>query len=359
MSHTHKIWFHQSFISISIALFMGFGLVSGEFEWESGNGYFKKIAALPTITVDPTGHGHFSTIQSAIDHVPSDNKNWIRIHIKSGVYREKVTITRDKPFIVLEGEGQRRTIIVWDDHDTPAQSPTFSSFADNFVARGISFKNTYNLQGLMGVNPRKPAVAAVIAGDKSSIYKCGFYGLQDTLWDAQGRHYFRHCHIEGAVDFIFGMGQSIYEKCAISVIAGDLNPYPGSPGYITAQGRNNPHDTNGFVFKHCRVFGRGITYLGRAWRGYSRVIFYKSSLSGIIVPEGWDAWNSIGHEDQITYAEHLCHGLGSNTSERVSWEKKLSDNVVLELTNMTFIDAEGWLRQQPLFRRMALKYWQP
>jgi len=57
----------------------------------------------------------------------------------------------------------------------------------------------------------KPAVAAMISGDRSSFYGVGFYGLQDTLWDDKGRHYFNCCAIEGAMDFIFGAGQSLYE----------------------------------------------------------------------------------------------------------------------------------------------------
>lgn len=57
----------------------------------------------------------------------------------------------------------------------------------------------------------RPAAAAKIEGDKSGFYKVGFFGLQDTLWDVEGRHYFKQCTIEGAVDFIFGSGQSIYD----------------------------------------------------------------------------------------------------------------------------------------------------
>lgn len=60
-------------------------------------------------------------------------------------------------------------------------------------------------------NPRVPAAAARISGDKSFFHRCGFYGLQDTLWDDEGRHYFERCSIQGAVDFIFGAGQSMYE----------------------------------------------------------------------------------------------------------------------------------------------------
>jgi pectin methylesterase-like acyl-CoA thioesterase len=60
-------------------------------------------------------------------------------------------------------------------------------------------------------NPRAPAVAAMISGDKSAFYRCGFYGLQDTLWDVQGRHYYNKCTVQGAIDFIFGAGQTMFE----------------------------------------------------------------------------------------------------------------------------------------------------
>ena len=55
------------------------------------------------------------------------------------------------------------------------------------------------------------APAFYIQGDKVSFYRCGFIGIQDTLTDWQGRHYFESCYIEGAIDFIWGGGQSIYQ----------------------------------------------------------------------------------------------------------------------------------------------------
>ena len=84
------------------------------------------------------------------------------------------------------------------------------------------------------------------------------------------------------------------QRCAISVIGASLDP--GFHGFITAQGRTNPNDANGFVFKNCNVFGSGKTYLGRPWRGYARVLFYNTSMSNVILPSGWDPWNFVGHE---------------------------------------------------------------
>ena len=75
---------------------------------------------------------------------------------------------------------------------------------------------------------------------------------------------------------------------------GDLGP--GYVGFITAQGRTNPNDANGFVFANCNVFGSGSVFLGRPWRGYARVLFHKTNFSSVVVPEGWDAWQFAGHE---------------------------------------------------------------
>ncbi|KAL0366739.1 UNVERIFIED_CONTAM: putative pectinesterase 29, partial [Sesamum radiatum] len=205
---------------------------------------------------------------------------------------ERVRIPYDKPFIYLKGEGQRRTYVVWDGHDSTATSATFTSQADNTIAKHITFINSYNSPGKRN-NPMRPAVAAMIQGDKSAFHRCGFLGLQDTLWDEQGRHYFRHCSIQGAVDFIFGAGQSIYEGCTITVVGRALN---GVPGYITAQGRSHAQDTNGFVFRNCKIVGNGKAFLGRPWREYARVVFYNTSMSSIVVPQGWDAWFSAGRE---------------------------------------------------------------
>lgn len=54
--------------------------------------------------------------------------------------REKIKIQRNKPCILLEGEGSGVTKITYDDHQSTDTSATFSSFADNVVAKGITFE---------------------------------------------------------------------------------------------------------------------------------------------------------------------------------------------------------------------------
>ncbi|KAE8717556.1 hypothetical protein F3Y22_tig00110044pilonHSYRG00175 [Hibiscus syriacus] len=272
---------------------------------------FEQIsAACKTVTVDKSGRGHFSTIQSAINSVPSNNRNWHCINVKPGTYREMVVIPYDKPFIILKGSGQKKTKVVW--NEPYLQAPTFSSLADNIIVKSIAFVNSYN--GPNSKNARVPAVAALINGDKSFFFRCGFSSVQDTLWDATGRHYFKRCHIEGAVDFIFGNGQSIYEDCSIRYL-GEALPR-GLAGFITAQGRNNPRVSSGF--------------------------------SNVVNPRGWNAWNSVGEEKQLTFVEYKNYGPGAYKSKRVKWLKNLNARTVAKLTSMSFIDNDGWLQSIPV-----------
>lgn len=149
-------------------------------------------------------------------------------------------------------------------------------------------------------------VAARISGDKSAFYQCAFVGLQDTLWDDGGRHYFRNCAIAGGIDFIFGAGQSHYEvyiyiSCFIIIIIifhfdsmqrctialQQFMTQEIGVGYITAQGRGSFQETNGFVFKSCNIAGNGRAFLGRPWRDYARVLFYNTQMSKGVDPQGW------------------------------------------------------------------------
>ncbi|GMY17073.1 putative pectinesterase 55 [Fagus crenata] len=290
-----------------------------------------------TIIVDQSGKGNFNTIQSAIDSIPSQNSQWTRIQISPGIYIEKVTIPIDKPYIYLEGADRKLTSIEWNDHADTADSVTFTSFSDNIVAKGITFKNTYNHPVSPDVVGVVQAVAARILGDKTAFYKCAFLGVQDTLWDDQGRHYFHKCYIEGAIDFIFGNGQSIYEKCVINYSIGEYGPE--SYGYITAHGRDSDDDPSGYVFKNCKFTGNGKAYLGRSWRPFARVIIADSVLLEVVEPQGWA---------DMTYVEYNCMGPGADTSKRVPWEKKLSEVELSQFTKISFIDNEGWIANLPV-----------
>ena len=80
-----KMWFLPHFFRLCIALFLvlGVGQANGQLYRKDG------IKKLPyyTITVAQSGSASFSTIQSAIDSIPSNNRNWVCIRIKAGIYR--------------------------------------------------------------------------------------------------------------------------------------------------------------------------------------------------------------------------------------------------------------------------------
>ncbi|CAH9071762.1 unnamed protein product [Cuscuta epithymum] len=297
-----------------------------------------------TIYVDSSGQGNYQTIQAAIDSVPADNKDWICIHIKAGTYREQVRIPSEKPYLYLKGESQRRTLVIWDGHDS-IQKATFSCDAENILVKSITFINSYNYPPENSTNPRRVAVAAKLSGDKMAFHRCGFRGWQDTLWDEGGRHYFKGCSISGAVDFIFGNGQSIYESCSISVERGAEE---GMIGYITAQGRQDPGESSGFVFKKCTVHGSGEAYLGRPWRDYARVIFFKTYMDNMIVPQGWTTSSDTSSNlDKLTFAEQECSGPGAERSGRVKWVAELRGDELDKFTSLSYIDEDGWLRGLP------------
>ncbi|KAM3704596.1 hypothetical protein ACJW31_03G017500 [Castanea mollissima] len=299
-----------------------------------------------SILVDQSGKGHFKTVQEAIDSIPSNNNKWTIIHLNAGTYKEKVQIPKEKPYIILRGKSRDTTVIEYGDYGNSMESSTFKLFADNFMARGITFTNTYDL-GNDEAEKVTWAPAALIQADKASFFGCGFVGIQDTLADLTGRHYFKNCYIEGSVDFIWGYGQSLYENCELHVKAKSIGL---GKAYITAQGREREQDTNGFVFKNCRVTGSGPAYLGRAYRSHARVVFYQSTFDNIIAPEGWDAWHDKGKEGESTFAEVDCQGPGANMSQRVKWLKTLSSEKLEQLvTPKLFIDQGNWLGEQLRF----------
>ena len=58
--------------------------------------------------------------------------------------RERVTILKDKQYIILKGKSRLSTVIEWDDSGNSLESSTFKLYAANFMARNITFKVRQN-----------------------------------------------------------------------------------------------------------------------------------------------------------------------------------------------------------------------
>ncbi|XP_020206971.1 putative pectinesterase 10 [Cajanus cajan] len=295
------------------------------------------------VTVSKSGKANFQTIQSAINSIPEQNSQWIHIQISPGVYTEQVLIPMSKPCIYLEGAGSQFTNIEWSIH--PNLNATFNSQANNIIASGITFKNTLNAPVSDEIAITQ-AVAARIHGDKCAFFNCSFLGVQDTLYDEYGRHYYHNCYIQGGIDFIFGNGQSVFEASELFFSMGKNGPKRS--GCFTAQERDSPNDPSGFVFKNCKFTGtKGNAILGRSLRAYSRVIITNSFLSDVVTPVGWGARTFAGHEQTITFVEEGNTGPGANKVKRAKWIKHLSGPELDKFLDISFIDKEGWISKLP------------
>ncbi|KAF5198003.1 Pectinesterase [Thalictrum thalictroides] len=296
------------------------------------------------IVVSKDGTGDSLTVQGAIDLIPIQNTARVKIFILPGVYSEKVTVPKTKPYISFIGNQSSETVISWhskasDRTSNGQETGTFNTAtvdveSDYFCATGITVKNTVEaIPGGKGLQ----AVALRIAGDKAMFYKVNIIGSQDTLLDLSGTHYFYNCYIQGSIDFIFGNARSLYEECFLHSTA------IGS-GAIAASHRNSAVENSGFSFVKCTVNGTGRVYLGRAWGKYSRTVYSFCNLDGIINPAGWSDWGDTSRRGTVWFGEYKCRGRGADLRRRVPWSKSFSSQEARPFLNRNFIDGNQWLR---------------
>lgn len=299
-----------------------------------------------TLTVDHNpAYGDFTSIQSAIDSLPSINLLRVVIKVHAGTYTEKVSIPPLKSFITIQGAGADRTVVQWGDtaqtigaRGQPIGTFSSATFAVNspyFIAKNITFKNTTPVPPAGAVG--KQAVAFRISADTAAFLGCKFLGAQDTLYDHFGRHYYKDCYIEGSVDFIFGNALSLFEGCHVHAIA----PVTGA---VTAQGRSSLLEDTGFSFLKCKVTGSGALYLGRAWGPFSRVVFAFTYMDNIIIPKGWHNWGDPTREATVFYGQYKCTGPGASFAGRVSWARELTDAEAKPFISLSFIDGSEWIK---------------
>ncbi|KAL8481342.1 hypothetical protein ACS0TY_027743 [Phlomoides rotata] len=331
-----------NYILITIYIFIFLGSVHGHFLKNNvidSHLLTQKIKADRTVIVDANGNGDFKRVQDAINHVPNGNSKWIIIHITKGVYREKVSVPRTKPYIFMRGDGRGKTSIVWSKNSAnDVESATFKVEATNFVAFGISFKNEAPTSIVK--TTKNKSVAAMVGGDKAAFYNCAFFSNHNTLFDFKGRHYYGNCYIQGSVDFIFGHGQSMFDDCEVFAISNWKHEIRGS---IAASHRQGHDESSGLVFVKGKVYGVGDVYLGRAKGTHSRVLFANTYLSTSVISHGWTNWSFPGTTKNLELAEYKCHGPGSASNKRVHWSKQLSDEEAVHLASIHFIKGREWL----------------
>nr|XP_011469159.1 PREDICTED: probable pectinesterase/pectinesterase inhibitor 36 [Fragaria vesca subsp. vesca] len=215
---------------------------------------------------------------------------------------------------------------------------------DGFWARDITFENTAGPQ-------KHQAVALRVSSDLAVFYRCSIKGYQDSLYAHSLRQFYRDSHIYGTIDFIFGDASVVLQNCDILV----RRPLGHQSNMITAQGRDNPAENTGNVIHGCRVRparefegvkGSFKTYLDRPWHKYSRTVFLKTDLDGLVDPKGWTEWRGSFAISTLYYGEYMNVGQGASTDKRVRWPSFHVLNSPREVSPYSishFIQGESWI----------------
>ncbi|WP_434026838.1 pectinesterase family protein [[Pseudomonas] boreopolis] len=264
--------------------------------------------------------GDFARVQEAVDAAVRAQRP-TEIRIAAGDYRERVNVPSNAPPLHMVGASATLTRIVFDNYAARIDPATGQPFGTSGSASVVIAGNDFTAEKLAFGNDAGPvgqAVAVRLDGDRMAFRDVRFLGHQDTLYlRGTGLAYFRDCHVEGTVDFIFGAGTGLFEGGEIRSI-GD--------GYVTAA--STPDTARaGLVFRNVRLTaanGVSRVYLGRPWRPYAQVAFVGSELGAHVLPAGWHDWDKPETHVTARFGEHGNRGPGADTSRRAAWARLLS-----------------------------------
>ena len=173
--------------------------------------------------VSKNGTGDFTSIQDAINAIPSDNHNQFIIYIKNGLYSEKLFIERNN--IVLVGEDKDSTRIVYaelrenwrNNHpdDYGAAVVNIKNNVSNLILKNLTVYNDFGR--LYGNTGHQFAIRGSMGVTKIIIDNCNIIadgGDTLSLWNTDdGMYYHRKCYFEGYVDYVCPRGYCFVDDC--------------------------------------------------------------------------------------------------------------------------------------------------
>lgn len=317
--------------------------------------------------VDKSGAGDFTSVQAAIDAVPSGNRAPTIIVVRMDTYKERVIVNKDNLRIV--GEARDRTIITWsgcakDLNEEGKPRGTFLSYTMLVTGRNVEVENLTVRNDAGDGDEVGQAVAVYAAGDRGVWRNCRMIAHQDTLFcgptmpkikkDAAPRdipegvlsvgdcppvgerQYFEDCFIQGDTDFIFGPYRCWFEHCTLF-----MNE---RGGWYTAA--NTPEaNPYGLIFHRCRLTGAcepGKAKLGRPWRPFARTVFLACEMDKCVDPHGFEDWEG-GAPITDRCGEWGTCGERADQSTRHPAQKRLSDQEAAALTIPSVLSGcDGW-----------------
>ncbi|MEU5045196.1 pectinesterase family protein [Streptomyces griseorubiginosus] len=194
------------------------------------------------------------SVQAAVDAVTGPG--WT-IVVHPGTYREVVSIPAVAAELTLRGAARdpRAAVIVYDNANGTkksdgttygtAGSATFTSAAPGLTVRDLTLANDWLRADHPDITGTQ-AVAACTYGDRTHFDNVRLLAHQDTLFvetTALGsfdRQYFRRCHIEGDVDFVFGRATAVFEECHFHTLQRDVTFTPKGMVFAPSTARGNP-----------------------------------------------------------------------------------------------------------------------
>lgn len=288
------------------------------------------------------GSADYKTVQEAIDAVPAHNDRPVLIHLAPGTYKEKITISGDKPHVKLVGEDAKTTILTYDDFGGKVMengdiASTFRSgsvniFANSIEAENITFENTSN-------SPVGHQALALYASGEHLVFKnCRFLGRQDTLYVKDGTQLYQDCYIEGDIDFIFGGARAVFENCTVFAKNNRSQEEldKGKGGYISAP--STPlAQKYGLLFIGCKLdsdYPENRIFLGRPWHpgadpyAVGCAVFRECELGSAIKEEAWSDMGGYLAGNARLY-EYKNFGPGAKAHEK---RRQLSEEEALIYT---------------------------
>lgn len=266
-----------------------------------------------------------------------------RIVLAPGTYREKIEI--HIPDIEIAGNSAEDTRIVWDDYakkldEHGVEYNTFRTYTAAVLAQNVTFRNITVENDALHPEEKGQEVALTVVADGFLAENCRFISTQDTVFcgplpddlierydgflkdelrrGGSMRQIFRSCLIAGNVDFIFGCGDALFDRCEIrSVYDVRGHGYTAAPAHAQAQ-------DIGFVFDECSftcedAVADGSIFLARPWRDCGKCGFINCGYGRHISPEGFDKWNDTERDKTARFAEY-----GKIPQGRVPWSRVLS-----------------------------------
>ncbi|KAJ7262945.1 pectin methyl esterase [Mycena rebaudengoi] len=260
------------------------------------------------------GSGEFTTINAALASFSGTAAR--SIFIFPGTYNEQVNITH--PSLTIFGSttdtGTYKQNTVTITHNLNAQDNGGNDACATVRATSAASNlRIYNVNIVNSFGQGKQATALSATGTRQGFYGLSVSGYQDTLLADKGQQYYSNCHIQGAVDYIYGSASAWFGECTIASNGG---------GAITANSREVQTDPGYYVIDSSTITSNSTTslvgkvFLGRPWRMYARVVFQNSVLPNLIAPAGY---TTLAAGATPIFSEFGNTGAGASTSARVMY----------------------------------------